>query len=192
MLEDGFPRPELATSAFSLVGAPFMRLMRRFNHLAMFGGMIAETSRGRIRPGLAPGQPLIRYDVNRYDRDRLLRCVVLLSRLFFAAGARRIFPALPGFDQLESWDELDRLEAAIGRNAISVGQLELIGFHPLGTARIGEDPQTSVCNPDHETHEVPGLYVVDGSSVPSSLGVNPQVTIMTLATRAADRIAEKI
>jgi choline dehydrogenase-like flavoprotein len=68
----------------------------------------------------------------------------------------------------------------------------LIAFHHLGTARIGTNPDNSVTKPDHETHEISGLYVVDGSSVPSSLGVNPQVTIMTLATRAADRISEKI
>jgi choline dehydrogenase-like flavoprotein len=39
---------------------------------------------------------------------------------------------------------------------------------------------------------MPGLFVVDGSAVPSSLGVNPQVTIMALATRAAERIATRL
>jgi choline dehydrogenase-like flavoprotein len=47
----------------------------------------------------------------------------------------------------------------------------------------------SVIDRDHQCHAVPGLFVVDGSSVPTSLGVNPQMTIMALATRAAERIA---
>jgi choline dehydrogenase-like flavoprotein len=54
---------------------------------------------------------------------------------------------------------------------------------------MGRDPATSVVGPDHQVHDVEGLYVVDGAAVPTSLGVNPQVTIMALATRAAEKIA---
>ena len=57
---------------------------------------------------------------------------------------------------------------------------------------MGVDPKKSVISPDHEVHGVDALYVTDGSAVPSSLGVNPQVTIMALATRAADRIASRL
>ena len=62
-------------------------------------------------------------------------------------------------------------------------------IYPLGTARMGADAASSVVGPDHQVHDTPGLYVVDGAAVPSSLGVNPQVTIMALATRAAEKIA---
>jgi choline dehydrogenase-like flavoprotein len=54
---------------------------------------------------------------------------------------------------------------------------------------MGKDPGKSVVGPDHQAHDVPGLYIADGASVPSSLGVNPQVTIMAMATRAAEKIA---
>ena len=60
-----------------------------------------------------------------------------------------------------------------------------MAFHPLGTARAGADPPRSVVDGDLAVHGVEGLYVADGSAVPSSLGVNPQITIMTLATRLA-------
>jgi choline dehydrogenase-like flavoprotein len=65
-------------------------------------------------------------------------------------------------------------------------------YHPLGTSKMGRDPKTSVVDTSHETHDLPGLYIVDGSTVPGPLGVNPQLTIMAMATRAAEKIAERI
>jgi choline dehydrogenase-like flavoprotein len=79
--------------------------------------------------------------------------------------------------------------AAFRRATIRPWDLDLSAYHPLGTARMGIDPASSVIGPDHQVHDTPGLYVVDGSAVPTPLGVNPQVTIMALATRAAERIA---
>jgi choline dehydrogenase-like flavoprotein len=70
--------------------------------------------------------------------------------------------------------------------------LDLSAYHPLGTARMGRDPASSVVGPDHELHDCADLYVVDGAAVPSALGVNPQVTIMALATRAAEKIAARL
>jgi choline dehydrogenase-like flavoprotein len=66
-----------------------------------------------------------------------------------------------------------------------------MAFHPLGTARAGADPAISVVGPDLGVHGVEGLHVADGSVVPSSLGVNPQITIMALATRLAYQLLEK-
>jgi choline dehydrogenase-like flavoprotein len=66
-----------------------------------------------------------------------------------------------------------------------------MAFHPLGSARAGADPENSVVDPELRVHGVPGLYVSDASVVPTALGVNPQITIMTLATRLAFRLLGK-
>ena len=60
-----------------------------------------------------------------------------------------------------------------------------MAFHPLGTARAGADPGRAVVDADLAVHGARGVHVADGSVVPSSLGVNPQITIMALATRLA-------
>jgi choline dehydrogenase-like flavoprotein len=62
-------------------------------------------------------------------------------------------------------------------------------WHLLGTARMGADPSTSVVNRWHQTWDVPNLYIVDGSSMPSGAAVNPTSTISALALRAARNIA---
>ena len=64
--------------------------------------------------------------------------------------------------------------------------------HELGGCRMGRDPRTSVVNADCRTHDVPNLYVVDGSVFPSASEKNPTHTIMALAARAAEHIAERM
>jgi glucoside 3-dehydrogenase (cytochrome c) catalytic subunit len=64
--------------------------------------------------------------------------------------------------------------------------------HELGGCRMGADARTSVVDADCRTHDVPNLYVVDGSVFPSASEKNPTHTIMALAARAADHITEKL
>jgi choline dehydrogenase-like flavoprotein len=61
--------------------------------------------------------------------------------------------------------------------------------HLLGTCRMGNEPKTSVINADHRTHDVPNLFLCDGSSFVTSGRGQPTMTIQALAFRAADRIA---
>jgi len=64
--------------------------------------------------------------------------------------------------------------------------------HELGGARMGADPKTSVVNADCRTHDIPNLYVVDGSVFPSASEKNPTHTIMALAARTADNIGDRL
>jgi choline dehydrogenase-like flavoprotein len=63
-----------------------------------------------------------------------------------------------------------------------------VGVHLLGTCRMGNDPKASVINSDHRTHDVPNLFLCDGSSLVTSGRGQPTMTIQALAFRAADRI----
>ena len=69
-------------------------------------------------------------------------------------------------------------------------QAQTTGFHLLGTARMGTDPGRSVVDPFHRAHDVPGLYICDGSSLVTSGRGQPTMTIQALAFRAADHITE--
>jgi len=64
--------------------------------------------------------------------------------------------------------------------------------HEVGTARMGTDPKTSVLNPFSQAHDVRNLYVVDGASFVSAGCQNPTWTIMALAWRACDHLAESL
>ena len=61
--------------------------------------------------------------------------------------------------------------------------------HHFGTAAAGASPGHAVVDAQLQCHDVPGLYVMDASVFPSNLGVNPQQSIMAIAYRAAERLA---
>jgi choline dehydrogenase-like flavoprotein len=63
------------------------------------------------------------------------------------------------------------------------------GWHLLGTARIGSSPETSVCDPYGRVHDVPNLFVADGSVFVTAGAVNPTATICAFALRCAEHIA---
>jgi choline dehydrogenase-like flavoprotein len=173
---------EMTMTMTPLIGPELVRLAESFDHVASFGFLVEDTSRGSVH-GLR-GQPVIRYWLSERDVSHIKRGLDVLAQIFFAAGARRVHFPVAGFDVLRA-DDLP----AFRRARIRPWDLDLSAYHPLGTARMGRDPASSVVGPDHQLHDVGGLYVVDGSAVPTALGVNPQITIMALATRAAEKIA---
>lgn len=63
-------------------------------------------------------------------------------------------------------------------------------IHEMGTARMGRDPSTSVLNGWGQAHEVPNLFISDGAAMTSSASMNPSLTYMALAARAAHRAAD--
>ncbi len=174
---------EMTMSMTQMIGPELIRLAESFDHVASFGFMVEDSSRGSVSSVM--NQPVIRYWLTDRDVAHIKRGMDVLAQVFFAAGARRVHTAINGFDVLESPDDLARLRRA----NLRPWDLDLSAYHPLGTARMGSDPAASVIGPDHEVHDTRRLYVVDGAAVPSSIGVNPQITIMALATRAAEKIA---
>lgn len=79
-----------------------------------------------------------------------------------------------------------------GHRRFMVSLQPVLNFgHPLGTVRFGSDPKTSVLRPDCRTHDLDNLYVVDGSFMPSAMGVNPSLMIAANALRVADIIAAR-
>jgi hypothetical protein len=178
---------DMATSQFNFVGRQLMGVMEAYDRVASFGVMVSDRSKGRVRLGPG-GRPLVFYWFGRRERDLMQRGMAAVSRVFLAAGAREVYPALHGHRVLRTADDLERMERA----RTAAADYLLTAFHPLGTCRMGPTAAGGVVSPAHEVFGVPGLYVADGSVVPSSVAVNPQVTIMALATRAADLLADRL
>lgn len=187
MLEGGSTPFDVTSTGIPFVGGRFMDIMAKFPHLATFGLMVQDVGRGAVREGPG-GRLIIQYNLDQRDLDRLQKGVVRLTELFRAAGARRVFPFVAGSHEIATSADL----AALAERKLRPGDIEITAYHPLGTCRVGTDPRTSVLGPDQQTHEVDSLYVMDGSAIPSSLGVNPQLTIMAMALRASERLSARL
>jgi choline dehydrogenase-like flavoprotein len=82
------------------------------------------------------------------------------------------------------------LVAAGARRTFVPDALPTAGFHLMGTCRMGDAPYGSVVDRWGRSHDVPNLFVVDGSVFVTSGGVNPTPTIQALALRTADWIVK--
>ena len=84
----------------------------------------------------------------------------------------------------------ESLQAAGAYETVIAPQIRATGWHLLGTAVMGEDPATSVVDGFGRSHDVPNLFVFDGSTWPTSAGMNPTATIAALALRNTEALIE--
>lgn len=160
--------PAYAAMSLPLTGAAHRDAMADYRRLAQFGLMVSDSSRGRVRA--VAGRPVIRYDLCDEDLAKFRTGLARMRELFLAAGAREVYLPLP---------------PGVAPERARASDLKLMAFHPLGTARADARATHGVTDGALALHGVEGLYIADGSVVPSALGVNPQLTIMALATRLA-------
>jgi choline dehydrogenase-like flavoprotein len=184
MLEGAAGTPDWVATALPYIGERHRALMQAYPHLSQFGVMVSDSSRGWVRE--IGGRLHIRYDLNRKDTLTFKRAIEVLCGIYWAAGAKRVYPPIAGLPELGP-DEMGLLRD----HDIKADHLSLMAFHPLGTCRMGADPSQSPVDAQGALRGCDGLFVSDGSIVPSSIGVNPQITIMALATRIAYAIAGK-
>jgi choline dehydrogenase-like flavoprotein len=178
MLEGIAGPPDYVAMGLPAAGARHRELMDGYRSMAQFGLMVCDDSRGRVHS--IGGHPVVRYDLSGADTARVKRGLEHLADLFWAAGARSVLLPIARLQELHDGDS-----APLRDLDLRAEDLKLMAFHPLGSARMDARPAHGVLDGDGRVHGTDGVYVCDGSAVPSSLGVNPQITIMTLATRLA-------
>jgi hypothetical protein len=178
----------MAPNALPVYGRRLVEFMDHYDRVATMGVLAKDaTQNGRVRAGVG-GAPIITYWLQPADLAQMREGTYRIMELFFAAGARRGIPLGHRMPPINSRDDLE----AYRQRPVAASDFVWTAFHPLGTARMGRDPRHSVVSFDHETHDVKNLFLVDGSTVPGPTAVNPQLTIMAMADRAAERIGARL
>lgn len=183
--------PGLAAATLQGFGASHRAMMTRLPNIGSLIVLVRDGaerghSDGEVR-ARKDGSLSIRYRLNPRDARQLETGMVAAARLHFAAGAREVSSTHARPVVLRSPDGIDRLRGLpLGPN-----QVTLSTAHVNGTCRLGSDRRTAGADPHGEVYYAPGVFVADGSLLPTALGVNPQETIMALATIVAERIAQR-
>ncbi len=176
--------PGLVALATAEYGADSADFMQQFNHMLLNGCLIEDTSRGKVTLGMG-GAPIMKYNLNDHDFYLLKRGTALAAELNFAAGAKKVVLPFAQLPEIHSADEIHK----IFDYKIEKRDTEVLTVHIMGTMQMGANPQKSVVDNWGEMHDVENLFVSDASLFPSPIGVNPQETIMALAVRSANHIA---
>lgn len=124
--------------------------------------------------------PSIRYRLSSQDREHMIRGIEEAVRINLAAGAQEVLTLHTKALRISSTEQIKEIrKVPFGPNKIS-----LFSAHPMGTARMGTSTKNSVVGPDMQMHFYPGIYVMDGSIMPTALGVNPMITILASVSNA--------
>lgn len=161
-------------------GKDLLRQIDGAERMANLGAMIADAPSGRV---FGARSPIVAYRLAPADVRRLIVAVGAITRVMLAAGAEQVEPG-GGAPAIRSDAEI---AGAIAR--VDVRRLRLGGFHPTGTAAGGSDAARHPVDPQGRLRGVDGVWVADGSILPSCPGVNPQVSIMAMAIGVGEAAA---
>jgi choline dehydrogenase-like flavoprotein len=166
-------------------GRSHQEAMLDFGHVGSIGVHLSDRSSGRVGLG-AEGSLRASYKLTDDDARRLAFGIARAAEIHFAAGATEVYPNITRAGVLKPGN-LAEFEATTFRPS----ELRLEAFHPMGTARIAADPRQGACGPDGSLNGTRDLYVVDASLFPTSVGVNPMMTVIAFARQIARGLADR-
>jgi choline dehydrogenase-like flavoprotein len=184
-IQGQFVPPSVLSQSIPFTGKRYSDLMDRYAYMGSFGALISDTGSGSVSPGM--GSPMIFYTLSKEDHVKMVKSIAMTAKIWFAAGASEVHTQIGTRPVIHSAKEADELLEKLP----PAWSLELMAFHPMGTAMMGGDEHTAVVKPDGETYEVKGLYVADASLFPTSTRLNPQITIMSMATKVGEQISRQ-
>ncbi len=178
--------PGVTAAILNGFGADHTEQMRKYRHYGSLMSVIDEDNPGRVF--LDNGIRKTEFHLKGIDRLKAVDYMKNASRIFLAAGAREV--RIP-----DIYGTVVRTEADV-RSHITLRSTEpnaqfVAGSHLQGTAPLGADPADSFAGPTGEAHRVKGLYVADGAAMPTSISVDPSLTIMGVARHVAAGIDER-
>lgn len=162
----------------------FKDRMRRFSRTAHVFALARDRGSGTV--GSSQAGRTVHYPLHPLDHESLLDGGEAALRVLIAAGASEIGTHHRHGDRLvltqdTSAADVDEFLRRVRSRGVEQLGTPLCSAHQMGSCRMGMDPSTSVVGPTGETWDVAGLFVADASVFPSAVGINPMITVQSVA-----------
>ena len=164
-------------------------LMLQAENTAFFFALVRDRDGGRVDVD-RQGRPILKYSLTRRDAQNVVRGGQECVRLLAAAGAHTIgglYNNLAPYSARSEGDLEGHLRGIEQRGYI-VNDMTLFSAHQMSSCRMAGSAALGAVNPEGESYDVRNLFVADASALPSATGVNPMISIMTLAHRVAQAV----
>jgi choline dehydrogenase-like flavoprotein len=156
-------------------------VLDNYQNLGIYTAMIRPRSIAHIMSRLGD-QPIVTYRFDPADLSMIKTALRRTANLLFQAGAVELYMPIAGIEGVKSLSELDqKLDGTKPEN------LEIVTVHIMASCPMGSDPSNSVVNPDGKLWNMKNVLVTDASILPSSIGKNPQGTIMAFVHEIINR-----
>jgi choline dehydrogenase-like flavoprotein len=173
--------------------------MQRAPYGAALLALVRDKNGGRVTLDTR-GEPVVDYPLGEYERRMLTMGAVEGVKLHLAAGARAVGTLhtrptqleLPGGSDAAPPAQLRAFLRTVEQRGLEPNRCLVFSAHQMGTCRMAGDPKRGVIDNENRVYGVRGLYVADGSTFPTASGVNPMLTILAIAHRAAQAVKAAI
>jgi choline dehydrogenase-like flavoprotein len=160
--------------------------MLRYARLASLYSVVDDEETGEV--GLAEdGTPRLTYTTRGRDVRKVQDFFAKCARVLLAAGAEEVWLPNGARTVVRTPEEAD----ALAKLPVAPGDMLCAAPHLLGTCRMGRRPHHSVVDSWGSVHAVEGLTIADGSIMPTSMSVDPALTIMAIADAIGERLARR-
>ncbi len=189
LLETAFYFPGVTAKNIVGFGQEHRQTMKQYTHFQSLIVLNLDAASEENQVKLGGGRPVLDYRMSRETLQSLIHAMQSSARLFFEAGATKVMiPAAPR--PLEREQDARRLEQMITVEQFVSQRVPVASAHPQGGCRMGRGPESGIVNSYGHVHGHPWLFVCDASIFPTSVRVNPFLTIMAFADRTAEYIVQ--
>ena len=172
--------------AIPTFGADHKRMMSEFNRYTMAGVMTRDEPTGTVVISYG-ANPKLDYTLSAETVKDMARGMAIVAKMWFDVGATSVITSHMDIPEVRNKADIPKIKDAVRNNPNGL----LVGSaHPQGGNRMGDDEEECVVNSDCKVFGFRNLYVCDASVFPTALGVNPQQTVMALATIIAKKISK--
>jgi choline dehydrogenase-like flavoprotein len=162
------------------------RMMMEFDRYTMAGVMTRDEPSGRVTISYN-GNPKLEYNLSTQTIDNMARGMYIVAKMWFDVGATSVITSHVDIPEIKTRADIPNIKYAVRNNPNGL----LVGSaHPQGGNKMGDNKEECIVDSNCRVYGFNNLYVCDASVFPTAIGVNPQLTVMALATITANKIIE--